>query len=70
MNNPNRRSVVYTEYGHKGNKGHCLLVTGGMMSPPIAIVERHDGTVTQIPITDIQFVDVAIRWKSESKVTP
>lgn len=56
-----RRPVSYKEFDTAQN-GYCLLLTGGMMSPPIALVERHDGTVAQIPIERIQFLD-ADAWK-------
>jgi hypothetical protein len=51
-----RRPVSYKEFD-TAQKGYCLLITGGMMSEPVAIVERYDGTVTQIPIDKIQFLD-------------
>ena len=38
--------------------GYCLLITGGMMSPPVAIVERPDGTMAQVPIERVQFMDI------------
>ena len=65
----NRRLVIYTENGQKGY-GHCLLITGGIYNPPIAVIERNDGTMTEIPIKDVQFVDGATQWKSEPKAKP
>ena len=54
------RSVSYKEFD-TWQQGWCLLVTGGMMSEPIMIVERHDGTITQIPINKAQFNDRIIK---------
>ena len=54
--NETRRKVLYKEF-ETTQEGYCLLITGGMMSPPIAIIERHDGTLTEIPIEKIQFLD-------------
>lgn len=51
-----RRPVSYKEFD-SAYKGYCLMFTGGMMSPPIALVERHDGTIARIPVEDIQFID-------------
>ncbi len=50
------RSVSYKEFD-VWQQGWCLLVTGGMMSEAVIIVERHDGTVIQIPIGRVQFND-------------
>lgn len=50
------RSVSYKEFD-VWQQGYCLLITGGMMSEPIMIVERHDGTITTIPINKVQFND-------------
>lgn len=52
----NLRPVSYKEYD-TWQQGWCLLLTGGMMSEPVMIVERHDGTITQIPINKVQFND-------------
>ena len=53
MNDP--RLCSYREYGeHHGGK--CHLITGGMMSPPVAVIEREDGTLTEIPIADVQLI--------------
>lgn len=41
--------------------GYCLLITGGMMSPPFAIVERPDGTMVELPIGSVQFMDIP-KW--------
>lgn len=54
--NETRRKVSYKEF-ETAQEGYCLLITGGMMSPPIAIIERHDGTLTEIPINKVQFLD-------------
>lgn len=54
--NETRRKVSYKEF-ETAQEGYCLLITGGMVSPPIAIIERHDGTLTEIPIGKIQFLD-------------
>ena len=54
------RSVSYKEFD-TWQQGWCLLVTGGMMSESVMIVERDDGTVTQIPIDRVQFNDRIIK---------
>ena len=51
-----RRPISYTEF-NVAQTGYCLLITGGMMSDLVAIIERYDGTVTQLPISKIQFLD-------------
>lgn len=53
-----RRKVSYTEHRSEGQIGHCFLITGGMMSQAIAIVERQDGTIAEIPVRDVQFIDI------------
>ena len=63
-----RRKVSFKEYGGAAQIGYCLLVTGGMMSPPIAIVERHDGTMTEIPIHNVQFMDIP-QWANLTENT-
>jgi len=52
-----RRKVSYKEF-EVAEIGYCLLITGGMMSPPIAIVERPDGTMAKVPIERVQFMDI------------
>lgn len=52
-----RRKVSYKEYDVAGI-GYCLLITGGMMSPSVAIVERPDGTMVELPIGRVQFMDI------------
>jgi hypothetical protein len=56
-----RRPISYKEF-ETAQRGYCLLLTGGMMSPPVGIVERHDGTMVQSPIEKIQFLD-ADAWE-------
>ena len=48
------REVSYKEFD-TWQQGWFLLTTGGMMSEPIIIVERSDGTITKIPIDRVQF---------------
>lgn len=50
------RPVSYKEYD-TWQQGWCLLVTGGMMDGPVVVVERHDGTIVDIPIRNVQFND-------------
>jgi len=54
--NETRRKVSYNEFD-TAQEGYCLLITGGMMSQPIVIIERYDGTMTRVPIEDVQFLD-------------
>lgn len=54
--NETRRKVSYREL-ETTQEGYCLLLTGGMMSQPIAIIERSDGTMTRVPIECVQFLD-------------
>ena len=58
------REVSYKEFA-SWQQGWCLLVTGGMMSETIMIVERSDGTVTQIPISKVQFNDRVIKGSTD-----
>jgi len=37
--------------------GYCLLITGGMMSPEKAVIERLDGTMVSRDISDVRFTD-------------
>jgi hypothetical protein len=57
-----RRPVSYKEFD-VAQRGYCLLITGGMMSAPEAVIERYDGTLTRLPIEDIQFLD-ADAWRN------
>jgi hypothetical protein len=57
-----RRKVSYEEFDI-AEVGYCLLVTGGMMSPPVAIVERPDGTMAEVPIGRVQFLDIP-QWRN------
>lgn len=36
--------------------GFCLMITGGMMSAPTAVIEKLDGTLANIAITDVRFI--------------
>ncbi len=54
--NETRRKISYKEFD-TAQEGYCLLITGGMMSPPVVIVERHDGTITEVPLGKVQFLD-------------
>lgn len=54
--NETRRKVSYKEF-ETAQEGYCLLITGGMMSPVDAIIERYDGTITAVPIDRVQFLD-------------
>jgi hypothetical protein len=53
-----RRNCEYKQFDTK-HVGFCLLVTGGMTSQIVAVIERLDGTVTIVPVTDVQFLDIA-----------
>jgi len=61
----NGRPISYKEFDI-AQKGYCLLITGGMMSEPIAIVERYDGTITELRLPCIQFLD-SDAWYSRAK---
>ena len=52
-----RRRCSYKEFD-TAQTGHCLLITGGMVSPPEAVIEREDGTMVKIPIDRVQFTDI------------
>lgn len=52
----NLRPVSYKEYD-TWQQGWCQLITGGMMSEPEMIVERHDGTLTCVSLSRVQFND-------------
>jgi hypothetical protein len=69
--NETRRKVSYKEF-ETAQEGYCLLITGGMMSPVSAIIERYDGTMTEIPIDRVQFLDadawVGFRSKPKEEV--
>lgn len=50
------REISYKEHD-TWQQGWCLLVTGGMMDGAVVVVERHDGTIIDIPIRNVQFND-------------
>jgi hypothetical protein len=52
-----RRRCTYKEFD-TAQVGHCLLITGGMVSAPDAVIEREDGTMTRVPIELVQFTDI------------
>jgi len=53
MNGVNR-TIEYKENGEQ-KVGQLLMLTGGMMSDPIALVERKDGTIAKIDVENIRF---------------
>lgn len=59
-----RRKCEYREFGTNSKQiGFCLLITGGMYGPPVAVIERHDGTMATIPTDDVQFLDI-VPWNN------
>lgn len=50
------RPVRFEEF-NEWKKGTCLLITGGMMSDSVMLIEREDGTIATILIGDVQFTD-------------
>lgn len=60
------RAVSYKEFD-TWQQGWCLLITGGMMSEVVMIVERNDGTITQIPTSRVQFNDRVANQVSASE---
>lgn len=63
-----RRRCAYRELD-AWHEGHCLLITGGMLAEPSAVIERHDGTVTIVPAKHIQFLDTAEKDMAEATAT-